>query len=76
MIAKSFIIGTSLLLIAAPAAANTGPKNTASKDPSQTEVKYCFQFDSDTGSRIRKEECRTKKEWARLGVDVDEMVRR
>ena len=34
--------------------------------------KYCIKYDDITGTRISREECRTKKEWADEGVQIDE----
>jgi len=33
--------------------------------------KYCIKFDDITGTRISRQECRTKKQWADEGVQVD-----
>jgi len=35
---------------------------------------YCLQLEATTGTRIGHTECRTKKEWAALGIDVDELL--
>ena len=37
------------------------------------EQKYCIEFKDDTGSHVNRRECRTKKEWKRLGIDVDDL---
>jgi len=62
-------VGLSLIFAAtattAPPAAK--PSSDASK---QT---YCLTFADDTGSHINRTECRTKKEWKQLGVDVDQL---
>jgi len=42
--------------------------------PAPPERTYCLQYTQDTGSRINRTECRTKKDWERLGVDVDELI--
>lgn len=39
------------------------------------ETTYCIQYDDLVGSRIRKSECLTKKQWAKQGVDVDEVLK-
>ena len=68
-IAKLVVL--SLVLGAAPAsAANSSAKPAAAKD----QTKYCIRFEAFTGSRISKTECRTRAEWARQGVDVDEVL--
>jgi len=63
----SAILTFSLLVTAAPAVAGQ-----ASKD----QTKYCLQVEPSTGSRIVTTECRTKAEWAELGVDVDELLKK
>lgn len=45
---------------------------SADKTPAKTsEVKYCLTIEAGTGSRLARSECRTKSQWARLGVNVD-----
>lgn len=62
------------LLIASPASAwNSGQGNTAATKTQAKEKTYCLQFGLDTGSRINRVECKTKREWAQLGVDIDEL---
>jgi len=60
----------SLILAAAPAAADPAKDKAAVQD----KTKYCIQIDAMTGSRINKVECRTKAEWAQLGVDIDQVL--
>lgn len=61
----------SLVLAATPAAAADYAKN---KTAAQDQTKYCIQVEAATGSRINKMECRTRAEWAQLGVDVDQVL--
>ena len=77
MSGKLLIIGSAVFLAATPAYARLD-KTPQGKSVGQTELtrKYCFKFNSDTGSRISRQECRTKKEWQRLGVDVDELLKK
>lgn len=73
---KFSAVATALatLLIASPAAAKTNAQgNTVSATPVAKERTYCLQFGLDTGSRINRVECKTKREWAQLGVDVDDL---
>ena len=65
---KGIVAFASLALMAAPAAAQQ-PASKAGEAVKET--KYCLQYSSDTGSRINRSECRTKKERSRLGVEVD-----
>jgi hypothetical protein len=68
------MISASIILTGAPATA--APKQ-APKDQGQSgAAKYCLQYENDTGSRLRRQECRTKEEWQRLGIDVDEGQRK
>jgi hypothetical protein len=62
----------SLILAAAPAAADPAKNQTAVQD----RTKYCIEVAASTGSRINKMECRTKTDWASLGVDVDEVIKK
>ncbi len=60
-------IGFSLIL--ASGAATAAP----SAKPGSQDQKYCVTFQSDTGSHLARTECRTKKEWRQLGVDIDQL---
>ena len=62
----------SLVLAAAPASADPAKDQAAAQD----RTKYCIEVEASTGSRINKTECRTKAEWAHLGVDVDEVLKK
>ena len=60
------------LLFTAPALAQQSPQsNTVAPKQAQQQKTYCFQFSLDTGSRINRTECKTRKQWEMLGVDVD-----
>ena len=62
------------LVIASPASAwDTAQGNTVAAKPQAKEKTYCLQFALDTGSRINRVECKTKREWSALGVDVDDL---
>ncbi len=64
----SLILASTAASAAAPAAKSPGkPGNSAAAQ------KYCFKFEGGTGTRISTTECRTKAEWRRLGVDVDNL---
>jgi hypothetical protein len=65
----AMIIGTGLILAAASTAANAARPNQASA------VKYCFDYFLETGTRISRSDCKTKAEWANVGVDVDEVLK-
>ena len=63
------------LLFASSASAWDDPQgNSMAAKPQAQEKTYCLQFGLDTGSRISRVECKTKREWRQLGVDLDEML--
>jgi len=68
---RAVVCLAGILLMASPVAA---APSTSGRTADQ-ERTYCFRFSSDTGSRIARTECKTRSEWARLGVDVDELLR-
>ncbi|HJQ18291.1 MAG TPA: hypothetical protein VJ859_14980 [Allosphingosinicella sp.] len=76
--ALTFALTAALGLSAVPAQAKAAvakeqaESNTSSGSPGvpqSREVKYCF-VDTVTGTHIRTKICKTRKEWAREGVDV------
>lgn len=60
------------LVLAAPASVASAAPNKPARD----QQKYCIQYEQDTGSRINRVECKTKAEWAKLGVYVDELTKK
>jgi hypothetical protein len=64
-------IGLSLILATTAASAAPSVKPDSKKQGS--EQKYCLTYESETGSRLARMECRTKREWRLLGVDVDQL---
>ena len=64
-------IGFSLILASSAASAAPGVKSDAPNKGA--DKKYCLTFESETGSHLSRTECRTKREWRQLGVDVDEL---
>ena len=69
MTAKQIILAATIAVLAAPATASrpaqTGPATV-----------YCIQYEPETGSRIARQECMTKKQWAEKGVNVDELIKK
>ena len=65
----------ALVAASAPTTAATPTANTDQKAATKTvpAKKYCMQMDEMTGSRVRESECRTKEDWKRRGVDVDDL---
>ena len=51
------------------------PASTTTTTTTTTDAKYCLDQspDESTGTRIYTHECRTKSEWAKRGVDIDEL---
>ena len=73
---KSVTIAAALgaLLVSSSASAWDNPQsNTVAAKPSQDRT-YCLQVPDDTGSHVNRVECRTKREWAQRGVDVDTLI--
>lgn len=70
-ITKALVLG---LVLSGASATTVGaaPKKAAVED----QTKYCMQIEAFTGTRIIRTECRTKAEWANIGVDVDEATRK
>lgn len=64
------VAALSLVLAAPATAADPASKRATVQD----QTKYCIQVEAATGSRINKIECRTRAEWAQLGVDVDQVL--
>ncbi len=52
-----------------PVSTDPQPKATTPEKP----IKYCIDSEPFTGSNITKTECKTKAEWAKEGVNVDEL---
>ena len=70
------MIAIVALPLSAPAiaqdGANSGKRPTTSAK--SQERKYCLKMDDATGSRIKSSTvCKTKIEWAREGIDVDNL---
>ena len=68
---KQIILTTAIGLIATPALASGAPSKGG---PNQTV--YCIKYELETGSRLSRQECMTKKQWAQKGVNVDELLRK
>jgi hypothetical protein len=74
---KSVLAFTAFALIASQATAAEQAGQSSAKSRGQSQGKnYCVQFEPETGTRIHRTECRTKQEWARRGVDIDELIKK
>ena len=76
-------VGVAVSMILASATATAAPKTSQAKDQSTTttassgqDVKYCMESEPFTGSKVIKTECKTKAEWAKEGVNVDQLKTR
>jgi hypothetical protein len=47
--------------------------NVAAKAPRADTTKYCVEVEASTGSLIKTTECKTRAEWARQGVYIDQL---
>jgi hypothetical protein len=65
----------AITLIAAPAVAKGNEVSPKTDKASASEQKYCLSYEKATGSRLDRQECRTKRNWAKDGVDVDKMIK-
>ena len=69
MLNRIGLVALFLAIASGPAAA-AAPNEAAGKQLKAESGKlYCFALEG-TGSRMAKRECRTKAEWARMGVEV------
>lgn len=74
---KTVLAFTAFALIASPASAGQQPGKNSAKTSGQGQDKnYCIYFEPETGTRISRTECRTKKDWARRGVDIDDLTKK
>ncbi|MFL6752727.1 MAG: hypothetical protein ACJ8FL_05835 [Sphingomicrobium sp.] len=56
------------------AAAGASGGSSAPAKPTRSEAtKYCAEVEPPTGSLIKLTECKTRAEWAREGIDVDQL---
>jgi threonine aldolase len=76
MTSKQIIAAVGMALIAVPASATT---NTVAAKPGKSadadQKKYCVAYDGVVGSRVTKQECKTKVEWAKDRVDIDKLLK-
>ena len=68
----------SIALGATPTVAqvNAGQQKPEKPAAAADQKKYCMTYDDTTGSRIAKEVCLTRKQWADRGVDLDEYLKK
>ena len=72
---RTILIAALTALIATPAAAedrqSAPAKESSAAAKKAKELKYCLTYEPITGSRTEKVECRTKAQWAKEGIDID-----
>ena len=73
MTSKHILI-TAIAMIAAPASAQ-GSSDSKTEKAAASEQKYCLSYENVTGSRVSKQECKTKRQWAKERVDIDKMLK-
>ena len=71
---KALLAFTACALIASQATAQQA--GSAKNRGQAREKNYCIQFEPDTGSRISRTECKTKKEWSKLGIRIDDLLKK
>ena len=59
------------MTVAVAQVASTPPPTTVAP-PGGPETRYCLRVDPLIGSRIETIQCKTRGEWAALGLDVDQ----
>jgi hypothetical protein len=76
----SFLAALAILSTPALAATDTTAANNAAASAPSTKAappadrKYCIAPDeTTTDTRLRIPECRTKADWAKRGIDIDEL---
>ena len=77
MTTQILIASIAALTLAAPATA-AGPVPKVQVEKSSRAAKgplYCMNDEKLVGSRIQKQTCITKPDWAKEGVDVDQLKR-
>ena len=79
MTSKQIILAAAMAFIAVPASA-TGSGSSADQKSDKNAAavdtkKYCIAYDNIVGSRVNRQECKTKAEWAKDRVDIDKMLK-
>ena len=56
--------------------ANAAPRQAQKGQGQPKEQIYCIQYENETGSRLARQQCMTRKQWAQEGVNVDELAKK
>ena len=66
---KTVLITSLVALVASPGLAKAPKSGPA-------EPVYCIKYERETGSRIERQACKTKKQWSEQGVDIDQLLKK
>ncbi len=66
---QALMVAATVAFLAAPASAAP----SRAKQAVAPKEKICIQYSSDTGSRIARIDCKTKSDWAKAGVYLDDL---
>ena len=76
MTSKHIIAAIGMAMMAVPVSATS---NTVAAKPDKSaaadQKKYCVAYDGVVGSRVTKQECKTKAEWAKDRVDIEKLLK-
>jgi hypothetical protein len=77
MTSRKMILALAMAVIAVPAsaAADSAAAQKSDKKAAADQKKYCVAYDDIVGSRVTRQECKTKAEWAKERVDIDKMLK-
>lgn len=75
MTSKQILIAAGMALIAVPAGAQGSVAPKGKQSASDDKKLYCVAYDNIVGSRVTRQECKTKAEWAKDRVDIDKMLK-
>ena len=67
------VVAMGLVALATQAPAALQTNQVGNSTSAVGEPKYCIQYERDTGSRLNRVECKTKAQWAKQGVQVDQL---
>lgn len=68
------LIALAMAAAAAPAQTGAAAQNRNGNAVAAEERKYCIEYEKMVGSRLERQECKTKRQWAKEGVDVDKLL--
>lgn len=74
----AILAAAAIVLGATPTVAQINESKASTEKPAARSdaKKYCLQYEDLVGSRITKSECRTRQDWAKRGVDLDEYLKK